>query len=66
MPPNGDISGQKAKKTLGYTRRAAGGRATLAKQFSTTKVCVFQIVSLEVNGMLVGKSFWSVSVGLML
>ncbi|XP_031427336.1 DNA polymerase theta isoform X2 [Clupea harengus] len=37
LPPNGDISGQKAKKTLGYTRRAAGGRATLAKQFSTTK-----------------------------
>ncbi|XP_063060010.1 DNA polymerase theta [Engraulis encrasicolus] len=38
LPPNGDVSGQKSsKKTLGYTRRGAGGRARLAKQFSTTK-----------------------------
>ncbi|XP_048084046.1 DNA polymerase theta isoform X3 [Alosa alosa] len=37
LPPNGDVNGQKAKKTLGYTRRPGGGRVRLAKQFSTTK-----------------------------
>ncbi|XP_062391805.1 DNA polymerase theta [Sardina pilchardus] len=37
LPPNGDVTGQKAKKTLGYTRRPGGGRVRLAKQFSTTK-----------------------------
>ncbi|XP_036379268.1 DNA polymerase theta [Megalops cyprinoides] len=38
LPPNGDLSGQKNKKTLGYTRRTAtGSRVRLAKQFSTTK-----------------------------
>ncbi|KAG7483905.1 hypothetical protein MATL_G00043240 [Megalops atlanticus] len=38
LPPNGDLNGQKNKKTLGYTRRtAAGSRVRLAKQFSTTK-----------------------------
>nr|XP_055035829.1 DNA polymerase theta isoform X1 [Misgurnus anguillicaudatus] len=36
LPPNGDLSGLKNKKTLGYTRRA-GGRVKLSKQFSTTK-----------------------------
>uniref|UniRef100_UPI0037E73ECB DNA polymerase theta n=1 Tax=Semicossyphus pulcher TaxID=241346 RepID=UPI0037E73ECB len=36
LPPNGDISGSKSKKTLGYTRRGAG-RVRLGKQFSTTK-----------------------------
>ncbi|XP_051940194.1 DNA polymerase theta isoform X1 [Hippocampus zosterae] len=36
LPPNGDISTSKSKKTLGYTRRA-GGRVRLGKQFSTTK-----------------------------
>ncbi|XP_026215033.1 DNA polymerase theta isoform X2 [Anabas testudineus] len=36
LPPNGDVSGSKSKKTLGYTRRG-GGRVRLGKQFSTTK-----------------------------
>ncbi|KAM7008657.1 DNA polymerase theta [Tautogolabrus adspersus] len=36
LPPNGDVSGSKSKKTLGYTRRGAG-RVRLGKQFSTTK-----------------------------
>nr|XP_020479864.1 DNA polymerase theta-like isoform X1 [Monopterus albus] len=36
LPPNGDASGSKSKKTLGYTRRG-GGRIRLGKQFSTTK-----------------------------
>ncbi|CAL9700274.1 unnamed protein product [Knipowitschia caucasica] len=35
LPPNGDIGGSKAKKTLGYGRR--GGKVRLGKQFSTTK-----------------------------
>nr|XP_019955937.1 PREDICTED: DNA polymerase theta [Paralichthys olivaceus] len=37
LPPNGDVGGSKGKKTLGYTRRGAGGRVRLGKQFSTTK-----------------------------
>lgn len=37
LPPNGDLSGPKNKKTLGYTRRG-GGRVRLGKQLSTTKV----------------------------
>ncbi|XP_031727746.1 DNA polymerase theta isoform X1 [Anarrhichthys ocellatus] len=37
LPPNGDVGGPKSKKTLGYTRRGAGGRVRLGKQFSTTK-----------------------------
>ncbi|XP_008410516.1 DNA polymerase theta isoform X1 [Poecilia reticulata] len=36
LPPNGDITGPRNKKTLGYTRRG-GGRVRLGKQFSTTK-----------------------------
>ncbi|XP_023124971.2 DNA polymerase theta [Amphiprion ocellaris] len=36
LPPNGDVSASKSKKTLGYTRRG-GGRIRLGKQFSTTK-----------------------------
>uniref|UniRef100_UPI003AAA2B9C DNA polymerase theta n=1 Tax=Centroberyx gerrardi TaxID=166262 RepID=UPI003AAA2B9C len=36
LPPNGDVSGPKNKKTLGYTRRG-GGKIRLGKQFSTTK-----------------------------
>ncbi|XP_030002903.1 DNA polymerase theta [Sphaeramia orbicularis] len=36
LPPNGDVSASKTKKTLGYTRRG-GGRVRLGKQFSTTK-----------------------------
>uniref|UniRef100_A0A3Q1EPI6 DNA polymerase theta n=1 Tax=Acanthochromis polyacanthus TaxID=80966 RepID=A0A3Q1EPI6_9TELE len=36
LPPNGDMSASKSKKTLGYTRRG-GGRVRLGKQFSTTK-----------------------------
>ncbi|XP_042340201.1 DNA polymerase theta [Plectropomus leopardus] len=36
LPPNGDVTGSKSKKTLGYTRRG-GGRVRLGKQFSTTK-----------------------------
>ncbi|XP_037326928.2 DNA polymerase theta [Pungitius pungitius] len=37
LPPNGDVGGPKSKKTLGYTRRGAGGRVRLCKQFTTTK-----------------------------
>ncbi|XP_030638851.1 DNA polymerase theta [Chanos chanos] len=38
LPPTGDLSGSKNKKTLGYTRRGgAGACIRLAKQFSTTK-----------------------------
>ncbi|XP_054633899.1 DNA polymerase theta isoform X2 [Dunckerocampus dactyliophorus] len=36
LPPNGDVTAPKSKKTLGYTRRG-GGRVRLGKQFSTTK-----------------------------
>ncbi|XP_029000696.1 DNA polymerase theta [Betta splendens] len=36
LPPNGDVGGSKAKKTLGSTRRQ-GSRVRLGKQFSTTK-----------------------------
>ncbi|XP_066555489.1 DNA polymerase theta [Amia ocellicauda] len=38
LPPNGDVNGQKNKKTLGYARRpGAGTRGRIDKQFSTTK-----------------------------
>ncbi|XP_049575679.1 DNA polymerase theta isoform X1 [Syngnathus scovelli] len=36
LPPNGDVTPTKTKKSLGYTRRG-GGRVRLGKQFSTTK-----------------------------
>ncbi|XP_062341223.1 DNA polymerase theta-like isoform X2 [Osmerus eperlanus] len=36
LPPNGDVTGLKNKRTLGYARRGAG-RVRLGKQFSTTK-----------------------------
>nr|XP_057917242.1 DNA polymerase theta [Doryrhamphus excisus] len=36
LPPNGDVTAPKSKKTLGYTRRG-GGRVRLGKRFSTTK-----------------------------
>uniref|UniRef100_W5MET7 DNA polymerase theta n=1 Tax=Lepisosteus oculatus TaxID=7918 RepID=W5MET7_LEPOC len=48
LPPNGDISGQKNKKTLGYTRRnTAGTRVKIAKQFSTTKDVLEKLKTLH-------------------
>ncbi|XP_032417968.1 DNA polymerase theta [Xiphophorus hellerii] len=46
LPPNGDISGPRNKKTLGYTRRG-GGRVRLGKQFSTTKDVLEKLRSLH-------------------
>ena len=37
LPPNGDVTGLKNTRTLGYARSGAG-KVRLGKQFSTTKV----------------------------
>ncbi|XP_028838783.1 DNA polymerase theta isoform X2 [Denticeps clupeoides] len=38
LPPNGDLTGQKNRKTLGYMRRGGGNdKGRLSKQFSTSK-----------------------------